>query len=144
LSQIATRRSISDLVPFPDFDRKFHFGPQSICGSYAQRACADLALAEPLTLILAPEVIRVSHFHLKYFRRTGQGQTNYSAVFYSQIDALSAAGLANATRGQDPGYYGIEECQRSSCEKPHQQPAAASKKRRPARKGFPPPSEMLH
>lgn len=87
----------------------------------------------------------MTHFHLKYFRRTGQGQINYSAVFYSQIDALSAAGLANATRGQDPGYYGVEECHRSSCEKPGQQVGGAQQKRRTAasRKGVHPPSKMV-
>jgi hypothetical protein len=93
---------------------------------------------------VAQEVIRVPHFHLKYFRRTGQGQTNFSAVFHSQMDALSAAGLANATRGKDPGYYGIEECDRSSCENPRRQPGAVPQKRRLARKGFPPPSGMLN
>jgi hypothetical protein len=87
----------------------------------------------------------VTHFHLKYFRRTGEGQTNYSAVFHSQMDALSAAGLANATRGRDTGYYGIEECQRASCDRPPQQAGVVSQKRRAAgpRKAYPPPSKML-
>jgi hypothetical protein len=88
----------------------------------------------------------LTHFHLKYFRRnTGQGQTNYAAVFHSQMEALSAAGLANATRGRDPGYYGIDECRRVTCENPRPQLAAGSQKRRPAgtRKGPLSPSKML-
>lgn len=74
----------------------------------------------------------MTHFHLKYFRRSGQGQTNYSALFHSQIDALSAAGLANATRGRDPGYYGIEECERRSCDNPGRQAGTGQQKRRAA------------
>ena len=87
----------------------------------------------------------LTHFHLKYYRRNGPGQVNYNAVFYSQIDALDAAGLANATRGTEPGYYGIEECRRSSCETPRPSLGASAHKRRPAavRKGSLPPSEML-
>jgi hypothetical protein len=91
-------------------------------------------------------VIRVTHFHLKYFRRTGQGQINYGAVFHSQMDALSAAGLANATRANDPGYYGIEECRRSSCENAKPQVGTVGQKRRPAgmRKAFLRPPKMLN
>jgi hypothetical protein len=100
----------------------------------------------PRRLYWPREVIRVPHFHLKYFRRTGQGQINYSAVFHSQMDALSAAGLANATRDKDPGYYGIEECRRASCENPLPLPGVAGQKRRPAvpRKGFLPPPKMVN
>jgi hypothetical protein len=93
---------------------------------------------------VAPEAIAVTHFHLKYFSRTGPGQVNFSAVFYSQIDALRAAGLANATRGDEPGYYGIQECRRVTCENPRPQAGAAAHKRRPAaRKGPLPPSEEM-
>lgn len=88
----------------------------------------------------------MTHFHLKYFRRAGPGQVNFSAVFYSQIDALRAAGLANATRGDEPGYYGIEECRRATCENPRPQAGSIRQKRRPAapRKGSLPPSGMLN
>jgi hypothetical protein len=85
----------------------------------------------------------LTHFHLKYFRRDGPGQVNYSAVFHSQMDALRSAGLANATRGGDPGYYGIEECRRVSCEKPQPQAGASAQKRRSAARKGRPSSEML-
>ena len=115
-----------------------------MAGFGGESGWADLAPGNPPPLIVAPEVFAVTHFHLKYFRRTGPGQVNFNAVFYSQIDALSAAGLANATRGDDPGYYGIEECRRGSCETPRPQAGTSAPKRRAAaRKGPLPPSEML-
>lgn len=86
------------------------------------------------------------HFHLKYFSRAGVGQVNFNAVFYSQMDALSAAGLANATRGKDAGYYGIEECRRSACENVRPPAGATGQKRRPAAPGkaVPVPPKMLN
>ena len=66
----------------------------------------------------------MSHFHLKYFPRTGQPTANLHSVFFSGIDALNAAGLANATRGKESGYYGVEECQFRACEGPRKKVAA--------------------
>jgi hypothetical protein len=57
----------------------------------------------------------LSHFHLKYFPRTGTPKTNYGASFFSEIEALDAAGLANVTRGAETGYYGIQLCHRKGC-----------------------------
>jgi hypothetical protein len=56
----------------------------------------------------------LSHFHLQYFPRTGQTTTNYGASFFCEIEALNAAGLANATRGAEPGYYSIQPCRRGA------------------------------
>ncbi|MFI5111287.1 MAG: hypothetical protein ACHP9S_00560 [Terriglobales bacterium] len=55
------------------------------------------------------------HFHLKYFLRTGTPTIKYGATFFSEIEALNAAGLANATRGLEPGYYSIQPCRRRAC-----------------------------
>ena len=55
------------------------------------------------------------HFHLQYFPRTGTPATNYGASFFSEIEAVNAAGLANATRGPEPGYYSIQQCRRRVC-----------------------------
>ena len=57
----------------------------------------------------------MSHFHLQYFLRTGTPTTNYSAPFFSEIEAVRAAGLANATRGPESGYYSILQCRRRAC-----------------------------
>ena len=37
------------------------------------------------------------------------------ASFFSEIEALRAAGLANASRGAETGYYGIQPCRRGPC-----------------------------
>ncbi|MBZ5568010.1 MAG: hypothetical protein LAN64_09185 [Acidobacteriia bacterium] len=42
-------------------------------------------------------------------------------MFHSEIDALNAAGLANATRGKESGYYGVEECRIRVCKKPKEE-----------------------
>lgn len=42
-------------------------------------------------------------------------KTKYGASFFSEIEAVQAAGLANATRGPEPGYYSIQQCQRGTC-----------------------------
>ena len=55
------------------------------------------------------------HFHLQYFPRTGTPKTKYGASFFSEIEAVQAAGLANATRGAETGYYSIQQCQRGTC-----------------------------
>ena len=49
-------------------------------------------------------------------------------MFYSEIDALKAAGLANATRGQETGYYGVEECRIRACEVSRKKAAAPQSK----------------
>jgi hypothetical protein len=59
--------------------------------------------------------IALSHFHLKYFPRTGKPTTKYGASFCSEIEAVQAAGLANATRGAETGYYSIQQCRRGAC-----------------------------
>ena len=58
----------------------------------------------------------MSHFHLQYFPRTGTPTTKYGASFFSEIEAVQAAGLANATRGPEPGYYSIQPCLRAACQ----------------------------
>ncbi len=55
------------------------------------------------------------HFHLKYVPRTGTAETNYSTSFFSEMEALSAAGTANATRGAESAYYEVTSCQRTVC-----------------------------
>ena len=55
------------------------------------------------------------HFHLKYFPRTGKPTIKYGASFFSEIEAVQAAGLANATRGAEAGYYSIQHCLRGAC-----------------------------
>ena len=67
----------------------------------------------------------MSHFHLKYFPRTGPPKTNLHSMFHSEMDALDAAGLANATRGKESGYYGIEECRIRVCKRPRKEKAVA-------------------
>jgi hypothetical protein len=57
----------------------------------------------------------LSHFHLKYFELDGAVNTNYSASFFSEIEAVQAAGLANSGRGAQNGYYGIQPCRRFRC-----------------------------
>lgn len=57
----------------------------------------------------------LSHFHLKYFPRAGTPTIRYGASFFSEIEALQTAGLANATRGPEPGYYSIQSCRRRAC-----------------------------
>jgi hypothetical protein len=42
-------------------------------------------------------------------------------MFHSEIDALNAAALANATRGKESGYYGVEECHIRVCKKPREE-----------------------
>ena len=55
------------------------------------------------------------HFHLKYVPRTGAAETNYSTSFFSEMEALSAAGTANATRGAESAHYEVQSCQRAVC-----------------------------
>ena len=62
-----------------------------------------------------PRGIVLSHFHLQYCPRTGTKTTKYGASFFSEIEAVQAAGLANATRGPEPGYYSIRQCRRGTC-----------------------------
>lgn len=57
----------------------------------------------------------MNHFHLQYFPRTGTPKMNYGASFFSEIEAVQAAGLANATRGAETGYYSIRRCHRGAC-----------------------------
>ena len=57
----------------------------------------------------------MSHFHLKYFERGGTVATNYSASFFSEIEAVQAAALANSRRAGETGYYGIQPCRRFAC-----------------------------
>jgi hypothetical protein len=57
----------------------------------------------------------LTHFHLQYFPRGGTPTTNYSASFFSEIEAVHGAGLANATRGAETGYYSIQQCHRGAC-----------------------------
>ena len=59
--------------------------------------------------------IGLSHFHLQYCPRTGTKTTKYGASFFSEIEAVQAAGLANATRGAETGYYSIQQCRRGAC-----------------------------
>ena len=59
--------------------------------------------------------IVLSHFHLLYCPRTGRRATKYGASFFSEIEAVQAAGLANATRGAETGYYSIQKCRRGAC-----------------------------
>jgi hypothetical protein len=56
------------------------------------------------------------HFHLQYCPRTGTPTTKYGASFFSEIEAVNAAGLANATRGREPGYYSVQQCRRKACQ----------------------------
>jgi hypothetical protein len=76
-------------------------------------------------------VIAVVHFHLKYFPRNGSAKVNFGAVFYSEMDALNSAALANATRGREPGYYGVQECTLRNCVKTGAKPSAPKTRTRP-------------
>ena len=60
--------------------------------------------------------IVLNHFHLKYCPRTGTPKTKYGASFFSEIEAVNAAGLANAMRGNETGYYSIQKCRRRGCQ----------------------------
>jgi hypothetical protein len=57
----------------------------------------------------------LSHFHLQYCPRARTPKTKYGASFFSEIEAVQAAGLANATRGAETGYYSIQQCRRGAC-----------------------------
>ena len=59
--------------------------------------------------------IVLNHFHLQYCPRTGRSTTKYGASFFSEIEAVQAAGLANATRGAETGYYSVQPCRRGTC-----------------------------
>jgi hypothetical protein len=52
---------------------------------------------------------------MKYFPKTGRATTIWGASFYSEIEAVQAAGLANATRGGETGYYSIQPCGGACC-----------------------------
>jgi hypothetical protein len=72
---------------------------------------------------------------------------NFNAVFYSEIDALDAAGLANATRGREDGYYGVQECRIPACEVSDEIPlkrAAALRVKGSAQTRLSPRSRMLN
>ncbi len=57
----------------------------------------------------------MTHFHLKYVPYPGKAAVNYGASFCSEMEALHAAALANATRGNDTGYYVTQSCRRGAC-----------------------------
>ena len=59
--------------------------------------------------------IGLSHFHLQYCPRARTPKTKYGASFFSEIEAVQAAGLANATRGPETGYYSLQKCRRGAC-----------------------------
>lgn len=80
--------------------------------------------------------IVLSHFHLKYCPRTGTPTTRYGASFFSEIEAVQAAGLANATRGNEPGYYSIQPCRRWAC-KPESPDINIARRPTPAAPGAP-------
>jgi hypothetical protein len=52
---------------------------------------------------------------MKYFSKTGKPTLNCGASFFSEIEAVQAAGLANATRGEETGYYSIQPCAGACC-----------------------------
>jgi hypothetical protein len=78
--------------------------------------------------------IVLNHFHLQYCRRTGTPATKYGASFFSEIEAVQAAGLANATRGAETGYYSIQQCHRGAC---RPEPSYIGIERAPASGVFP-------
>ena len=84
----------------------------------------------------------LSHFHLRYFPRTGPATTKYGASFFSEIEALQAAGLANATRGAETGYYSIQQCRRGAC-RPEPPVIEFERARKPAAPPRAPASEGL-
>jgi hypothetical protein len=90
----------------------------------------------------------LTHYHLKHIRPTGAVNVNYGGVFYSLMEALHAAGLANATRGKEAGYYGVEECRVRACERDAKQaaPRRVRDKNRATqpRSGVPPRYRMLN
>jgi hypothetical protein len=77
--------------------------------------------------------VPLSHFHLRYFEREGAGNTNYSASFFSEIEAVQAAGLANSGRGAETGYYGIQKCRRHACRPEFPDEEIRDRVRRPGR-----------
>lgn len=77
----------------------------------------------------------MSHYHLQYCPRTGTKTTKYGASFFSEIEAVNAAGLANSTRGPEPGYYSIQPCRRAAC---RPEPPDIEIERRPPAPAAPP------